>query len=127
MASRVVVCNLVPSFSFSRCPYRDNVSLVSDQPLGNDPCARSRFVDRELIETWKDRSIFCRKNGARRESIVLPPREDRESLETSEISFDFGIERGEGDGASRESNCLFELVQWKSVYIGFYRILSAGL
>lgn len=61
MASRVVVCNLVPSFSFSRCPYRDNVSLVSDQPLGNDPCARSRFVDRELIETWKDRSIFCRK------------------------------------------------------------------
>lgn len=61
MASRVVVCNLVLSFSFSRYPYRDNVSLVSDQPLGNDPCARSRFVDRELIETWKDRSIFCRK------------------------------------------------------------------
>lgn len=56
--------------------------------------------------------------------IVLPPQEDRESLETSEISFDFGIERGEGDGASRESNCLFELVQWKSVYIG---LLSAGL
>lgn len=54
-------------------------------------------------------------------------REDRESLETSEISFDFGIERGEEDGASRETNCLFELVQWKSVYIGFYRILSAGL
>lgn len=61
MASRVVVRNLVPSFSFSRCPYRYNVSLVSDQPLGNDPRARSRFVDRELIETWKDRSIFCRK------------------------------------------------------------------
>lgn len=32
--------------------------LFPSKPLGNDPCARSRFVDRELIETWKDRSIL---------------------------------------------------------------------